>query len=135
MMRLAVDPAVLAWALCPQGQAARAWLLAHDGVLEAEALERLRGMRRELAARTGLGAGETWDLLEALLARIEAVPAERAAEYATLAARLVPEPCAPTLALALALDVDALLAADAGFARQDLVPVVPAWPVPRQRQL
>ncbi|MCA1813066.1 MAG: hypothetical protein LC624_03825 [Halobacteriales archaeon] len=134
-MRLAIDPAALAWAITPQGSAARAWLLAHDGVLPADALDRLRDARRELGARTGLGPGETWDLLEAMLARAEAVPAEDAEEYAALARRLVPAPCAPTLAIALALEVDALLAGDASFAGQDLVPVLDAWPAARQQRL
>jgi len=134
-MRLAIDPAALGWALTPQGHATRAWLVAHDGVLPADALARLRGLRPELGARTGLGPGGTWDLLEGLLARVETVPAERAEEYHSLARRLVPAPCAPTLALALALEVDALLAGDASFAAQQLVPVVPGWPAPRQQTL
>lgn len=134
-MRLAVDPAALAWALAPAGGAARAALLQHDGVVPAAAVARLRAARLDLEAATGLARGEVWDLLEAVLARVRAAPEEEYAEFLPLAGRLVPAPCAPALAVALALDVDALLAGGPGFEGQDLVPVLAGWPRARQRTL
>lgn len=134
-MRLAVDPAVLAWALTSQGTVARAALLEHACFVPAEALDALRGLRPRLEAETGLARGELWDLLEALLARVRVVGPEEYAEFASLAARLVPPPLTPTLALGLALEVDALLAGGPGFEAQDLLPVLQAWPRARQASL
>lgn len=134
-MRLALDPAALAWALARDGDAARALLLQHDAYLDAPALSRLRHMRPRLEAETGLARGELWELLEALLGRVRGVPAEDYEEFLPLARRLVEPPCAPALAVGLALDVDALLVGGPGFASQDLVPVMPAWPRPRQVRL
>jgi hypothetical protein len=134
-MRLAIDPAALAWALTPRGGPARAALLGHEGFVPAEALARLRAARPRLEAQTGLGRGELWDLLEALLARVEAVEETRVAEFAPLARRVVPSPCAPTLTVALALEVDALLAGGPGFEAQTLVPILGVGPRPRQSAL
>jgi hypothetical protein len=134
-MRLAVDPAVLAWALHPQGTAARSLLLQHDGFVDTCAMARLRASRHALRHQTGLAPGELWDLLEALLTRVQAVEAEAWAEFGSLAARLVEAPLAPTMAIALALDVDGLLAGGPGFENQGLVPVANAWPRPRQSRL
>lgn len=134
-MRLAADPAAFAWALHPRGHAARAMLLQHEVLAPAGGVAALRALRPRIEAATGLARGEAWDLLEGLLRNVHAVPEEEAAEFAPLAARLVPPACAPALALALAFDVDTLLAGDASFAAQRLVPVRPAWPPPRQRAL
>ena len=134
-MRLAVDPAVLAWALAPAGTTARAALLEHGGFLPLAALEGLRAVRPRIAAETGLARGEVWDLLEGLCRGLTAVPPEGYAEFLPLAGRLVAPPLAATLAVALAMEVDALLAGGPGFEAQDLVPVFPAWPRPRQSAL
>lgn len=134
-MRLAVDPAALAWALAPQGSAARALLLQHEGFAPAEGLARLRGLRPRLEAETGLARGELWELLDALLARVQAVEPGEVEEFLPLARRLAGPGCAPTLALALALEVDAVLAGARGFEGQSLVPVLPAWPGARQAPL
>lgn len=130
-----MDPAVLAWALSPAGTAARAALLEHACFVPAEALDALREVRPRLEAETGLARGELWDLLEALLARVRVVGPEEYAEFGSLAARLVDPPLAPTLALGLALEVDALLAGGPGFEAQDLLPVLAAWPRARQTSL
>jgi hypothetical protein len=134
-VRLAVDPAALAWALAAEGHVARAALLQHDAWLDAPALARLRAMRPHLETLTGLPRGALWDLLDALLSRIRAVPAEDYEEFLPLARRLVGPACAPALAVALALEVDAVLAGGPGFGGQDLVPVIPGWPRPRQARL
>ncbi|HEV8361485.1 MAG TPA: hypothetical protein VGR28_13630 [Candidatus Thermoplasmatota archaeon] len=134
-MRLALDPAALAWALHPQGHVARAALLQHASLVPSPAISRLRRLRGETADATGLRRNDVWDLLTALLSRVEAVERERYEEFLPLAHRLAGPERAPALAVALAMEVDALLAGDAGFARQDLVPVLPAWPRARQRRL
>lgn len=134
-MRLALDPAALAWALSPLGAVARAALLEHDACLPADALVRLRDLRPAVEADTALARGELWDLLQALLARVEPVELDGFEEFLPLAKRLVPSPCAPSLALALAMDVRALLAGGPEFGAQDLVPVIQAWPRARQTRL
>jgi hypothetical protein len=134
-MRLALDPAALAWALTPHGSAARAALLEHPAFVHADALARVRALRPRIEAGTGLARGEAWDLLQALLAGTEAVEAEACAEFQPLATRLVAPALAPTLAVALALEVDAVLAGGPGFEAQSLVPVLPCWPRPRQSRL
>jgi len=131
-MRLALDPAVLAWALSKRGTAARASLLQHDALAPAEALARLREVMPQLPASTGLARGALWDLLSVLTARIEAVEEARYAEFLPLARRVVPPGCEATLALAMALEVEAVLAGGPGFEGQDLVPVVQVGVQPRQ---
>jgi hypothetical protein len=131
-MRLAVDPAAFAVAMLPSGSAARGWLAQHACFTPAGVVRGLRALRRDLEGPLGLGPGEVWELLEGLLAQVQAVPAGQYAEFLPLALRLVPAACAPTLALALALDVDALLAGGPGFEGQRLVPVLRGWPGARQ---
>lgn len=133
-MRFALDPAALAWALHPRGSAARAALLQHDAFVPTGALERLRALRPALEEATGLARGELWDLLQLLLSRVRAVPADEYDEFLSLARRLAPA-CAPAMAVALALEVDAVLAGAPGLEAQRLVPVVRAWPAPRQAGL
>lgn len=134
-MRLAVDPAVFAWALARNGSVARAWLLQHDGFMHGSGVAHLRALRPRLEAETGLARGELWDLLEALLARCQTVEPDEVEEFRPLAARLVAHPCDATLAVALAMEVDAVLAGGPGFGGQELVPVLQAAPRPRQARL
>jgi hypothetical protein len=134
-MRLALDPACIAWALQPQGHAARAALLQHDSWVPAPALTRVRELRPRLENATGLARGELWDLLETLLSRVHAVGSKEYEEFLPLAQRLAPPACAPVLAVALAVEVDAVLAGGAGFGGQDLVPVLDAAPRARQARL
>lgn len=134
-MRLALDPACLAWALLPQGTAARAALLQHDAWVPASALTKVRELRPRLENATGLARGELWDLLETLLGRVRVVGPSEYEEFLPLAQRLAPPACAPVLAIALALEVDAVLAGGPGFAGQDLVPVLDVAPRARQARL
>ena len=134
-MKLALDPALLAWALAPQGRVARALLLERGGVVPAPAVARLRAARPHLEAATGLGRGELWDLLATLLERVEALDREDYAEFVPLAERLVGAACAEALAVGLACEVDALAAGGPGFEAQRLLPVLRAWPGPRQGTL
>lgn len=127
-MRVALDPAVLAWAITPAGAEARAALLEHACFLPLDAMEHLRRLQPSAMPRAQLSGHDVWQFMEALVARVRIADHEAYEDFMSLSRRLVPEHLASTLAVGLAIEADAILAGGPGFEQQELLSVMPAWP-------